>query len=78
MKVRSRVGGILLRPLYAEGSWGEAGHSLIILGIIPLALSTAAGAASRHSIGTGVLGGMLGATFITVLFIPSFYVIDQP
>ena len=45
-----------------------------ILGVLPLALSTGAGAASRHSIGTGVIGGMLAATFIAVLFIPLFYV----
>ena len=38
------------------------------------ALSTGAGAASRHSIGTGVIGGMLAATFIAVLFIPLFFV----
>jgi len=41
---------------------------------VPLAISTGAGAASRHSIGTGVIGGMLAATFIAVLFIPLFYV----
>ncbi len=45
-----------------------------ILGVLPLAISTGAGAASRHSIGTGVIGGMLAATFIAVLFIPLFYV----
>ena len=42
--------------------------------MLPLALSTGAGAASRHSIGTGVIGGMLAATFIAVLFIPQFFV----
>jgi multidrug efflux pump subunit AcrB len=45
-----------------------------ILGVLPLALSTGAGAASRHSIGTGVIGGMLAATFIAVLFVPQFFV----
>jgi multidrug efflux pump len=45
-----------------------------ILGVLPLAISTGAGAASRHSIGTGVIGGMLAATFIAVLFIPLFFV----
>ena len=44
-----------------------------ILGVTPLALSTGAGAASRHSIGTGVVGGMLFATFIATFFIPLFY-----
>ena len=45
-----------------------------ILGVLPLALSTGAGAGARHSIGTGVIGGMLAATFIAVLFIPLFFV----
>jgi hydrophobe/amphiphile efflux-1 (HAE1) family protein len=46
-----------------------------ILGVVPLALSTGAGAGARQSIGTGVIGGMLAATFIAVLFIPLFYVL---
>ena len=45
-----------------------------ILGVLPLAVSTGAGAGSRHSIGTGVIGGMLAATFIAVLFIPLFFI----
>ncbi len=44
-----------------------------ILGCLPLAISTGAGAASRHAIGTGVIGGMLGATVIAPLFIPVFF-----
>jgi len=44
-----------------------------ILGVLPLALSGGAGAASRHSIGTGVIGGMLAATFIATLFVPLFF-----
>ena len=44
-----------------------------ILGCVPLAISSGAGAASRHSIGTGVIGGMLAATFIAAFFIPMFY-----
>lgn len=43
------------------------------IGVVPLAISTGAGAASRHAIGTGVIGGMLAATFIAVFFIPLFY-----
>lgn len=45
------------------------------LGVVPLALSSGAGAASRHSIGTGVIGGMLSATFLAIVFIPLFYVL---
>ena len=44
-----------------------------ILGVIPLATTTGAGAAARQSMGTGVLGGMLAATFITTFFIPVFF-----
>ncbi len=46
-----------------------------ILGCMPLALSTGAGAASRHSIGTGVIGGMLVATAVATFFIPTFYLL---
>ena len=46
-----------------------------ILGVTPLAVSTGAGANSRHAIGTGVMGGMLGATMLGVLFVPVFYVV---
>lgn len=45
------------------------------LGVIPLAISSGAGAASRHSIGTGVVGGMLAATFLAIVFIPFFYIL---
>ena len=44
-----------------------------ILGCMPLALSVGAGAASRHSIGTGIVGGMLAATAIAIFFVPSFF-----
>ena len=40
---------------------------------MPLALSVGAGAASRHSIGTGIVGGMLAATCIAIFFVPSFF-----
>ena len=44
-----------------------------ILGVLPLAISTGAGSASRHSIGTGVIGGMLAATLLAILFVPLFF-----
>jgi multidrug efflux pump len=46
-----------------------------ILGVLPLAISTGAGANARHAIGTGVIGGMIFATFVGVLFIPIFYIV---
>jgi multidrug efflux pump subunit AcrB len=45
-----------------------------VLGVLPLALSTGAGSAARRSMGTGVLGGMLVATLVAVVFIPLFFV----
>jgi multidrug efflux pump len=44
-----------------------------ILGCIPLAIASGASAASRQSLGTGVIGGMLGATVIAIFFIPMFF-----
>jgi multidrug efflux pump len=44
-----------------------------ILGVVPLAISSGAGANARHSIGTGVIGGMLVATLVATFFIPSFF-----
>ncbi|TBW30819.1 multidrug efflux RND transporter permease subunit [Azotobacter chroococcum] len=44
-----------------------------ILGCVPLAIAVGASENSRHSIGTGVIGGMLAATVIAVFFIPLFY-----
>ena len=45
------------------------------LGVLPLVISTGAGAASRVAIGTGVLGGMISATFLAVFFVPLFFVL---
>lgn len=46
-----------------------------VFGVLPLAFSHGAGAVSRQAIGTGVLGGMLTATFLGVFFVPLFYVL---
>ncbi len=46
-----------------------------ILGVVPLVIATGAGAASRQSIGTGVFGGMLAATFLAIFFVPLFFVL---
>ncbi|NIF44080.1 efflux RND transporter permease subunit [Burkholderia sp. Tr-862] len=45
-----------------------------ILGVMPLAISNGAGSASQHAIGTGVIGGMLTATFLAIFLIPMFFV----
>jgi multidrug efflux pump subunit AcrB len=46
-----------------------------ILGVSPLVLAEGAGAAGRVSVGTTVLGGMIAATTLNLLFIPMIYVI---
>src|SRR3989454_387813 len=46
-----------------------------VLGVMPLMVSTGAGAAARRSMGTGVVGGMLAATFIATVFVPLFFVL---
>src|SRR5699024_3274595 len=46
-----------------------------ILGVTPLALSSGAGAASQNAVGFGVLGGMLAATPLAVIFVPIFFVV---
>ncbi|WP_161866662.1 multidrug efflux RND transporter permease subunit TMexD [Pseudomonas yangonensis] len=45
-----------------------------MLGVVPLAIATGAGAASQRALGTGVLGGMLSATLLGVIFVPIFFV----
>ncbi len=45
------------------------------MGVLPLALASGAGAASQNAIGIAVIGGMLGATFLAILFVPMFYVL---
>jgi len=44
-----------------------------ILGSMPLVLASGAGAAARHSIGTGIIGGMIAATSLALFFVPLFY-----
>jgi multidrug efflux pump len=47
------------------------------LGVLPLAISTGAGAGAQRAIGTGVLGGMLIGTFLGLVFVPLFFVLVQ-
>ena len=44
-----------------------------ILGVVPLAISVGAGAGARRSVGTGVMGGMMAATFLAIFFVPLFF-----
>jgi multidrug efflux pump len=46
-----------------------------ILGVLPLVLASGAGSASQRAIGTGVVGGMISAVTLSVLFVPVFYVV---
>ncbi len=46
-----------------------------IFGVLPLAIATGAGANARHSIGTGIMGGMIGETTLAMLYVPLFYYI---
>ncbi|WP_394560633.1 efflux RND transporter permease subunit [Aquipseudomonas alcaligenes] len=46
-----------------------------ILGVVPLAISSGAGAGSKHAIGTGVIGGMLTAAVLAIFWVPLFYVV---
>ena len=44
-----------------------------VLGVVPLLLASGAGAEARHSMGTGVFGGMIAATLISTIFVPVFF-----
>jgi multidrug efflux pump subunit AcrB len=78
------------RELHAQGRTAlqaaiEAAHMRLrpivmtsmafVLGVLPLALASGAGSASQNAIGTGVIGGMLTATFLATFTIPMFFVV---
>ena len=46
-----------------------------ILGVFPLVTTRGAGAGAQNAIGTGVMGGMISATFLAVLFVPVFFLV---
>ncbi|WP_420299395.1 multidrug efflux RND transporter permease AcrD [Edwardsiella tarda] len=46
-----------------------------IFGVLPLATSHGAGSASQHAVGTGVLGGMVAATLLSIYFVPLFFIL---
>jgi HAE1 family hydrophobic/amphiphilic exporter-1 len=62
------AGRIRLRPIVMTSL-------AFILGVLPLALATGAGAGARNSVGTAVAGGMIASMFLSVVFIPVLYVI---
>ena len=62
---RTRLRPILMTPL------------AFILGVLPLAIATGAGAEMRQSLGTAVFAGMLGVTVFGLVFTPVFYVVAR-
>ncbi|MEA9389026.1 multidrug efflux RND transporter permease AcrD [Acerihabitans sp. TG2] len=46
-----------------------------VFGVLPMAISSGAGSASQHAVGTGVIGGMISATLLAIFFIPLFFVL---
>lgn len=48
-----------------------------ILGVVPLVVGQGAGAGGRHSIGTGVMGGMIAATFLAIVFVPLYFTLIE-
>ena len=65
---RSKAARLRLRPILMTSL-------AFIFGVLPLAVSTGAGAASRIAIGTGVIGGMITGTVLAILFVPLFFVV---
>lgn len=66
----TEAGRLRLRPILMTAL-------AFILGAVPLMYATGAGAASRQSLGTAVVGGMLAATALTLIFTPVFYVVIE-
>jgi multidrug efflux pump subunit AcrB len=62
------AGRIRLRPILMTSF-------AFILGVLPLAFATGAGAGARNSVGTSVAGGMIASTFLSIFFIPVLYVV---
>jgi multidrug efflux pump len=46
-----------------------------MFGVLPLALASGAGSGAQNAVGTGVIGGMLAATFLAIFFVPLFFVV---
>jgi multidrug efflux pump len=71
MEATTKAGEERLRPIIMTSL-------AFILGVLPLAIATGAGANARHSIGTGIMGGMIGETTLAMLYVPLFfYIFDR-
>ncbi|MGZ2747955.1 efflux RND transporter permease subunit [Burkholderia stagnalis] len=68
MQAAAQAARLRLRPIVMTSM-------AFVLGVLPLAISSGAGAGSQHSVGTGVVGGMLTATFLAIFYVPLFYVL---
>jgi multidrug efflux pump len=68
MEATIRAGEERLRPIIMTSL-------AFILGVLPLAIATGAGANARHSIGTGIMGGMIGEATLAMLYVPLFFYI---
>jgi multidrug efflux pump len=66
MDATIEAGELRLRPIIMTSL-------AFVLGVLPLALAMGVGANSRHSIGTGIIGGMLGETTLAMLYVPLFF-----
>jgi len=66
MEATIRAGEERLRPILMTSL-------AFIFGVLPLAFATGAGANARHSIGTGIIGGMIGETTLAMLYVPLFF-----
>ncbi len=66
MEATIRAGEERLRPIIMTSL-------AFICGVLPLAIATGAGANARHSIGTGIIGGMIGETTLAMLYVPLFF-----
>ncbi|KRG70638.1 multidrug efflux RND transporter permease subunit [Pseudoxanthomonas dokdonensis] len=78
--VEQRQAGLTLRDATIEAARLRFRPILMtsfafIMGVFPMAISTGAGANARHAIGTGVIGGMMFATFLGLLLIPVFFIV---
>ncbi|HIH2748647.1 efflux RND transporter permease subunit [Burkholderia aenigmatica] len=68
MQAATQAARLRLRPIIMTSM-------AFVLGVLPLAISNGAGSGSQHSVGTGVVGGMMTATFLAVFYVPLFYVL---